>query len=83
MLKFLFTKETTDDLIEKRVNEVFQAIIKTEDKGFTELQTVQIANSVRRRLNEFLEAKKSECMELSVHYNQRANEIKSALELLE
>jgi hypothetical protein len=83
MFKTLFSKETQEQRFEKRVNEVFQGLIKVEDKGFTELETVQICNSVKRKLNEYLEERKAHCVEQSIHFNQRAVEINNALEHLE
>ncbi len=50
---------------------------------FSDLENVQILNSLRRKYCEFLENKKSEAMERSVNENQKAKEIISAIELLE
>lgn len=79
----MFKKKTKEQQIEFRVNEVFLHLTKDSDFTFTELETVQILNSVRRMAVYYLEAKQGNCMEQSVHFQQRAAEIKSALELIE
>lgn len=83
MLKSLFKKKPREEEIEKRVCDVFTELVKAVEIEFTELETVQIVNSVRRKTHEYLSEKHSHCMEQSVHFQQRAAEIKSALELIE
>lgn len=83
MIKYLFKKETAQDRFNKRLNELSICLLKVEDKAFTELETVQLCNELIRKLNEHLTEKASENMALSVHHNQRANEIKLALGFLE
>lgn len=83
MLKSLFKKETPEQRFEKRFNELFSCLIKVEDVPFTELETVQLSNALRRKLHEYLEEKSSHCMEQATHFNQKANEIKQALTFLE
>lgn len=79
----IFKKETQEQKFQKRLNELFLCLIKVEDNPFTELETVQLTNSLRRKISEHLEAKMDDCMEQATHFNQRANEIKSAFEFLE
>jgi len=50
----LFKKLTRDQEIEKRVNNVFTELTKAVEIEFTELETVQILNSVRRKTVEYL-----------------------------
>jgi hypothetical protein len=77
-----FRKLTPEEAFNKRVEDLYLTAIKVEGKGFTELETVQIANAFRRKLHEHLEEKQNHCMEQAVHFNQRANEIKEALSYL-
>lgn len=84
----IFKPETREQLQEKRSNELLTALLNGYDSGFTsgtfsDLETVQILNSLRRKYSEHLENKKSEAMERSVNENQKANEIKDALSYLE
>lgn len=88
MLKSIFKPETREQLQEKRTNEILNALLIGYDSGFTsgtfsDLETVQILNSLRRKLSEHLETKKSEAMQRSVNENQKANEIKEAISYLE
>jgi hypothetical protein len=84
----LFKKLTISEQQEIRVNEVVSLLFKTYDSrfntlSFTELETVQILNMVRRKLNDEFEKKRIECLERSVNETQKAAEIQEALSYLE
>jgi len=79
----LFKKKTREQQLEKRVESVFAELISDSEFEFTDLEIVMIANSVRHKLSEHLNAKKGYFMEQSVISNQKAIEIKNSIELLE
>jgi len=79
----LFKKKTREQQLEKRVESVFAELVSDSEFEFTDLEIVQIANSVRHKLSEHLETKKGYFMEQSVISNQKAIEIKNSIELLE
>ena len=79
----LFQKKTREEYIQKRTESVFAELIGEAEFEFTELETVQIVNNVRRRLSDHLEAKKSFLLEQSVISNQKAKEISNAIEYIE
>ena len=79
----LFKKKTREQLIEKRVENVFTELTGNIDCGFTELETIQILNNVRRKLFENLANKKSVLMEQTSNNSQKIIEIDSALKYLE
>lgn len=78
-----FKKKTREQHIQKRTESVFAELIGEAEFEFTELETVQIVNNVRRRLSDHLEAKKSFLLEQSVISNQKAKEISNAIEYIE
>lgn len=77
-----FKKKTREEHIQKRTESVFAELIGDAEFEFTELETVQIINNVRRRLSEHLETKKDSFMEESVIKSQKAKEISGAIEYL-
>lgn len=84
----IFKSKTRDQHIEKRVGDVFLQLTKIQSDGirdveFTELETVQILNSLRRKTHEWLSEKKAHCLEQSTLQSQKAAEIKNAIELIE
>ncbi len=79
----LFKKPNREQQINSRISDVFTELIKAVEIEYTELETVQILNSVRRKTHEWLESKKSHAMEQSVNFNQKAIEIKNCIDLLE
>lgn len=83
MFKSIFKKPSREDLITKKADNVFTELTKSLETEFTDLETVQILNSVRRKTVEWLEIKKSEAMEQSVNANQKAVEIAKAIEFVE
>lgn len=82
MFTFL-KKKTKEEKMNKRVSDVMQVLTNSNDYEFTDLETVLIANEVRRKLSEFLENKKSESYSKSVEFQQKGKEIENALSLLE
>ncbi len=78
-----FKKKTREQQIEKRTESVFAELIGTAEFEFTDLESVQIINNVRRRLSEHLKNKRDMNMELSVNHNQTANEITNAINFIE
>ena len=77
----MFRKKTKDQKIQFRIEEVFLHLTKSSDFTFTELETVQILNSVKRKAYEYLSEKKADCLDEVTKQTQKANEIKAALEL--
>ena len=78
----LFQKKTREEYIQKRTESVFAELIGDAEFEFTDLETVQIINNVRRRLSEHLEAKKDLLYEQSTISQQKAKEISGAIEYL-
>jgi len=79
----LFKKPTKEALMQKRANDVLTLLFNQVDAEFTDLETVQVLNMVRRKANEHLENLKSDAMEQSVNFNQKAKEIGEAIKLIE
>lgn len=77
-----FSKKTKEELISDRVNNVFTELTSEIESSFTELETVQILNEVRRKLDENLDNKEAECMSRIVENNQKLKELKSARDYL-
>lgn len=75
-------KKSKEQLIEQRVNNVFTELTSEIESSFTELETVQILNDVRRKLDENLGNKESEFMSRIVENNQKLKELKSARDYL-
>ena len=78
-----FKKKTREQQIEKRAENVFTELTGLIDCKFTELETIQILNNVRRKLSENLTNKKAVLMEQNVANSQKINEIINALEYIE
>jgi 3-hydroxyisobutyrate dehydrogenase-like beta-hydroxyacid dehydrogenase len=81
MFRFL-KKKTREEQVQSRTESVFAELISEAEFEFTELETVQIINNVRRRLSEHLEAKKDSFYEQSTISQQKAKEISGAIEYL-
>ena len=81
MFRFL-KKKTREEQVQSRTESVFAELISEAEFEFTELETVQIINNVRRRLSEHLEAKKDSFYEQSTIATQKAKEILGAIEYL-
>ena len=84
----IFKKLTTFEQQEIRANEIVSLLSKSYDSrfnslSFTELETVQILNIARRKLNDEYEKQRIECLERSIMETQKASEIQEALSYLE
>lgn len=79
----LLKKVPREKEIENRVEKLFYCLISDSEFEFTELEKVQMINTVRRKFSEHLKRQKSDLMEQSLSANQKANEIKNALSFLE
>lgn len=77
-----FKTKTREQKIEKRVEDVFEQLTSTIECEFTELETVQILNEVRRKLAESLENRKQKCISNITENSQKIKEIKLAAEYL-
>lgn len=78
-----FKKKTREEMMQQRTNFVLSQLLSTADFEFTDLETVQILNSVRLKLHENLNQKRSESLSKSTDLNQKAKELKNVLDLLE
>jgi hypothetical protein len=78
-----FKKKTREEQMEKRTESVLSELLGNAEFEFTDLEKVQIVNNVRRKLSEHLNEKKSEFMEHSVTYTQKASEVVNALKYIE
>jgi hypothetical protein len=78
----LFKTKTREQKIEKRVDDVFEQLTSTIECEFTELETVQILNEVRRKLAESLENRKQKCISNITENNQKLKELKNAVDYL-
>lgn len=75
-------KKSREELILSRVDAVFEQLTSNVECEFTELEIVQIANEVRRKLNNSLKNRKSDCLSKSTEFSQKSLEIQSAIDLL-
>lgn len=82
MFSFL-KKKTREEHIEKRIESVLAELLGTAEFEFTDLETVQVMNGVRRKLAEHLKFKQATYIELSVNNSQSAKEVGQALEYIE
>jgi hypothetical protein len=82
-MKWLPRKKTREEQVKFRTENVFAVLVGSAEFEFTDLETVQILNNVRRKLVENLEAKKGTSMEQSVIHSQKASEIVNVLKYLE
>jgi len=83
MFSSIFKKKTREEQVEKRTESVLAELLSEAEFEFTDLETVQVLNNVRRRLSEHLKNKKADFNELSANNNQKANEVGNAIEYLE
>ena len=79
----LFRKKTREEQVEKRTESVLCELLGAAEFEFTDLETVQILNNVRRKLSEHLVSKKGAFMEQSVISSQKAKEVDNSLEYIE
>lgn len=78
-----FKKKTRAEKVQKRVDTVYAELTSTIECEFTELETVQILNDVRRLLNHGLNQRKEDCMSIITANNQKIKEINEAMQYLE
>ena len=76
-------KKTQEQKMQHRIDRVLLTLTDSSDFVFTELETVQILNNVRRKLNENLTSKRQECQTKSLEFQQKGKEIQNALNFLE
>jgi len=81
-MKF-FKKKTRAEKVQKRAENVYAELTSTIECEFTELETVQILNDVRRMLDNGLNQRKSDCMSIITTNNQKITEIEKAISYLE
>lgn len=79
----MFKKKTKEQQIQFRINQVFHCLTSDNDFTFTELETVQILNAVKLRTGEYLIAKQNDCLQKYKQYDEKADEIKNALNAIE
>ena len=79
----ILKKKTREEHVEKRTESVLAELLGTAEFEFTDLETVQIVNGVRRKLAEYLKSKQATYIELSVNNQQSADEIKNAIKYIE
>ena len=77
-----FKKKTREQQIDCRTENVFTVLLENIDFEFTELETIQVLNNVRRKLSEHLSNKKAILMEQSSVNFQKVKEINNAVEYL-
>lgn len=83
MISKIFKKKTREEHIDKRIESVLAELLGTAEFEFTDLETVQVANGVRRKLAEHLKLKQGAYMELSVNNSQSAKEVENAIKYIE
>lgn len=76
-------KKTREEHVERRTESVLAELLGTAEFEFTDLETVQVINNVRRRLSEHLREKKAGLIEISANHHQKAKEVGHALEYIE
>lgn len=79
---FGFRKKTREEQMAFRTSAILTELTSKNDFEFTDLETVQILNDVRRRFIEHLNQKKIECEGKSLEFSQRANELQNVIELI-
>lgn len=83
IIKNPFRKLTSEEKLNRRTSEVFTLLVSETDLELTDLETVQVINNVRRKLNEFLKTKKSDLLEHSTNCSLQADEVQNAIEKIE
>lgn len=78
----LLKKKTREEQVLNKTEKVFAHLTNDADFEFTDLEVVQIMNNTRRRLSEHLKIKRANSLEQSVSFNQKAIEIKNALDYI-
>lgn len=76
-------KKTREEQVEKRTESVFAELLGTAEFEFTDLETVQVLNNVRRKLSEHLKEKRAAFVEESVNASQKSEELKRIINYIE
>lgn len=76
-------KKTREEQVEKRTESVFAELIGNVEFEFTDLETVQVLNNVRRKLSEHLKEKRAGFVEESVNASQKSEELKRVINYIE
>ena len=82
-IMIFFKKKTREEKILKRAESVYVELTSNIECEFTDLETVQIINEVRRMLESSLNQKKKALFSMITTNNQNINEIDNALSYLE
>jgi hypothetical protein len=77
-----FKKKTREQQVDCRAESVFIELTSRVEFEFTELETIQILNNVRRKLSEHYSNKKAILIEQSSANLQKVQEINNSLEYL-
>ena len=83
LLNRFFPNKTRGELVSEKVEKVFTCLTNDIEIEFTEMEIVQVLNSVRRMLSVRIKEKKSEAMEQSLNYSIKSKSIEDALKYLE
>lgn len=79
----IFKKKTREEQVMDKTEKVFALLVNDAEFDFTDLETVQVLNNVRRKLNESLMEKKALLQEQAVSCGQKANEVENVLRYIE
>ncbi len=79
----IFKKKTREQQVYEKTEKVFVMLTNDAEFEFTDLETVQVLNNVRRKLNESLMEKKALLQEQAVSCGQKANEVENVLRYIE
>lgn len=83
MIKFnMFKKKSREEVVSDQTDLIIASMVYSDDK-LSELEMVQILNNARRGLSDYLKLKKSDSIEQSSNYSQKASEIQNALDYIE
>lgn len=77
------SKKTREEQINHRIDSVFTELTSDVEFEFTELETVQILNEVRRKLHENLIQKRSESISKSLESRQKAKELENVIDYIQ
>ena len=78
----LIKKKTPEEKIKYRVDELFLKLVCENDFKFTYLETVQIVNQFKEKVDLYLIEEINENKNKSIEHEQKANEIFNAKNLL-
>lgn len=82
-MKFnIFPKKTREEIVSDQTDLIIASMVYSDDK-LSELEMVQILNNARRSLSDYLKLKKSDSIEQSSNYSQKASEIQNALDYID